>query len=64
MASQARSIPAAEWEQYKETITGLYCKKPLKDVISEMEQRYGFKASPYQFDHQIRTVWGIRKNTK
>ncbi|KAI1124194.1 ankyrin repeat-containing domain protein [Nemania abortiva] len=64
MAAQARTIPAEEWECYGQTITSLYSKKPLKDVRVEMERHHGFKASVYQFETQIRHVWGIRKNTK
>ncbi|KAI0183107.1 hypothetical protein EV127DRAFT_447893 [Xylaria flabelliformis] len=64
MASQRRTIPSEEWERHRQTITDLYSEKALKDVRVEMEKRYGFKASPYQYETQLRNVWGIRKNTK
>ncbi|KAI0854589.1 ankyrin repeat-containing domain protein [Xylaria cubensis] len=64
MASQRRTIPSEEWERHRQTITDLYSEKALKDVRAEMEKRYGFKASPYQYETQLRNVWGIRKNTK
>lgn len=62
--SKFRKIQASEWEHHKQTITKLYSEMPLTDVIAEMEMKHGFKASVYQFETQLRHVWGIRKNTK
>lgn len=44
MASRGRPIPAGAWDLHKQTIIDLYNEKSLKDVMTEMEERYNFKA--------------------
>lgn len=34
-----------DWEPYKEIIAQLYTEIKLKDVMSEMQRSYGFKAT-------------------
>jgi hypothetical protein len=40
-------VPAEAWEQFKTTIRGLYLedRKPLKEVMSIMADKYGFQAT-------------------
>ena len=44
MTPKSQTIAPEEWERYRQTITGLYSEKPLKDVMIEMERKHGFKA--------------------
>jgi hypothetical protein len=45
MAPKSHAIPAEKWESHKETIKGLFARKPLAEVIEEMKQKHGFDAT-------------------
>ena len=40
-------VPAEAWEQFKDTIRQLYLeeRKPLKEVMNIMADKYGFQAT-------------------
>ncbi|KAI3395512.1 hypothetical protein diail_1229, partial [Diaporthe ilicicola] len=61
MSSTTTKIAQSEWERHKDTIIELYGKKRLKDVREEMQSQYGFNASSWQYEMQLKR-WGIRKN--
>ncbi|KAK2613199.1 hypothetical protein N8I77_000126 [Diaporthe amygdali] len=63
-----------EWERHKEVIKELYCINKLRlqrskrtenepGVVELMKERYGFHASPAQYESQFRK-WGLVKNLK
>ncbi|KAL0263111.1 hypothetical protein SLS55_002087 [Diplodia seriata] len=51
------------WLSHKETIRDLYLVKDMtrQDVMSKMEEFYGFKASAGQYERKFKK-WGFRKN--
>jgi hypothetical protein len=56
-------VPAEAWEQFKTTIRGLYLedRKPLKEVMSIMADKYGFQATPKMYKTRF-SQWGFVKN--
>ncbi|EHK19688.1 uncharacterized protein TRIVIDRAFT_58331 [Trichoderma virens Gv29-8] len=56
-------VPAEAWEQYKSTIRALYLeeRKPLKEVMSIMADKYGFQATPKMYKTRF-SQWGFVKN--
>lgn len=56
-------VPAEAWEQYKSTIKTLYLeeRKPLKEVMSIMADKYGFQATPKMYKTRF-SQWGFVKN--
>ncbi|KAK5995906.1 hypothetical protein PT974_04324 [Cladobotryum mycophilum] len=56
-------VPAEAWEQYKTTIRSLYLeeRKPLKEVMSVMAEKYGFQATPKMYKTRF-SQWGFVKN--
>ncbi|KAH6603285.1 clr5 domain-containing [Trichoderma cornu-damae] len=56
-------VPAEAWEQYKSTIRTLYLeeRKPLKEVMSIMSEKYGFQATPKMYKTRF-SQWGFVKN--
>ncbi|OMP83543.1 hypothetical protein BK809_0004924 [Diplodia seriata] len=51
------------WSSHKEIIRYLYLVKYVtrQDVMSKMEEDYGFRASAGQYERQFKK-WGFRKN--
>jgi hypothetical protein len=45
MAPKRHTIPAEEWKRHKNTIKGLFARKPLAEVIEEMKQKHDFDAT-------------------
>ncbi|EKG17330.1 hypothetical protein MPH_05396 [Macrophomina phaseolina MS6] len=64
MASSSK-IPVLDWEGMRDNITRLHLQeaKPLGEVISCMEDTYGFHATKSQYEGQFRK-WNIRKNLR
>ncbi|KAG6036952.1 hypothetical protein E4U41_005378 [Claviceps citrina] len=56
-------VPAEAWEQLKGTIRTLYLeeRKPLKEVMSIMADKYGFQATPKMYKTRF-SQWGFVKN--
>ncbi|KAG6116163.1 hypothetical protein E4U13_002051 [Claviceps humidiphila] len=56
-------VPAEAWEQFKGTIRTLYLeeRKPLKEVMSIMAERFGFQATPKMYKTRF-SQWGFVKN--
>ncbi|KAG5974018.1 hypothetical protein E4U55_000130 [Claviceps digitariae] len=56
-------VPAEAWEQLKETIRTLYLeeRKPLKEVMSIMADKYSFQATPKMYKTRF-SQWGFVKN--
>ncbi|KFA76673.1 hypothetical protein S40288_04420 [Stachybotrys chartarum IBT 40288] len=56
-------VPAEAWEQFKTTIRSLYLeeRKPLKEVMSIMADKYGFQATPKMYKTRF-SQWGFVKN--
>ncbi|KAH7152930.1 hypothetical protein EDB81DRAFT_757947 [Dactylonectria macrodidyma] len=56
-------VPAEAWESFKSTIRVLYLeeRKPLKEVISIMIDKYGFEATPKMYKTRF-SQWGFVKN--
>ncbi|KAL2211857.1 hypothetical protein CC79DRAFT_1339981 [Sarocladium strictum] len=56
-------VPAEAWESYKSTIRALYLeeRKPLKEVMSIMADKYGFQATPKMYKTRF-SAWGFVKN--
>ncbi|KAM0800248.1 hypothetical protein BDR22DRAFT_889612 [Usnea florida] len=65
MASRPRRIGAAEWDSHKDTILNLRQSrvsiKGENGIVARMEKRWGFTASPAQYELQL-SKWGARKN--
>jgi hypothetical protein len=49
------------WERHRQRITKLYSKKPLKEVVTIMEQEHNFVATKRMYKARFKE-WGIRKN--
>ncbi|KAF2098706.1 ankyrin [Rhizodiscina lignyota] len=70
----AKPIPSEKWEEFKDTIQGLYQTHPLqtsrarkghgreRGLVEIMKDRFDFIATPKQFERKIKE-WGFRKNT-
>ncbi|KAF4983391.1 hypothetical protein FZEAL_1120 [Fusarium zealandicum] len=56
-------VPAEAWESLKTTIRTLYLeeRKPLKEVMSIMADKYGFQATPKMYKTRF-SQWGFVKN--
>ncbi|KAM0302722.1 hypothetical protein ACHAPM_004724 [Fusarium culmorum] len=56
-------VPAEAWESFKNTIRTLYLeeRKPLKEVMSVMADKYGFQATPKMYKTRF-SQWGFVKN--
>ncbi|KJZ77735.1 hypothetical protein HIM_02912 [Hirsutella minnesotensis 3608] len=56
-------VPAEAWEQYKSTIRTLYLdeRRPLKDVMAIMAEKYKFQATPKMYKTRF-SQWGFVKN--
>lgn len=56
-------VPAEAWESFKSTIRALYLeeRKPLKEVMSIMADKYGFQATPKMYKTRF-SQWGFVKN--
>ncbi|KAM5356437.1 hypothetical protein ACJ41O_003083 [Fusarium nematophilum] len=56
-------VPAEAWEGFKNTIRTLYLdeRKPLKEVMSIMAEKYGFQATPKMYKTRF-SQWGFVKN--
>ncbi|KAJ3536208.1 hypothetical protein NM208_g6824 [Fusarium decemcellulare] len=56
-------VPAEAWESFKNTIRTLYLeeRKPLKEVMSIMAEKYGFQATPKMYKTRF-SQWGFVKN--
>ncbi|KAK0392075.1 hypothetical protein NLU13_1573 [Sarocladium strictum] len=56
-------VPAEAWESYKSTIRTLYLeeRKPLKEVMAIMAEKYGFQATPKMYKTRF-SAWGFVKN--
>ncbi|KAH7309495.1 hypothetical protein B0I35DRAFT_482264 [Stachybotrys elegans] len=56
-------VPAEAWEQFKTTIRSLYLeeRKPLKEVMSIMAEKYNFQATPKMYKTRF-SQWGFVKN--
>ncbi|CAG7566446.1 unnamed protein product [Fusarium equiseti] len=56
-------VPAEAWESFKNTIRVLYLeeRKPLKEVMSVMADKYGFQATPKMYKTRF-SQWGFVKN--
>ncbi|KAG5969560.1 hypothetical protein E4U58_001334 [Claviceps cyperi] len=56
-------VPAEAWEQFKGTIRTLYLeeRKPLKEVMFIMAERFGFQATPKMYKTRF-SQWGFVKN--
>lgn len=56
-------VPAEAWEQFKPTIRTLYLeeRKPLKEVMSIMVDKYSFQATPKMYKTRF-SQWGFVKN--
>ncbi|KAE8442754.1 hypothetical protein EG329_002894 [Mollisiaceae sp. DMI_Dod_QoI] len=62
--SNARKIPDAEWQLYKEEIRVLYMEenKTLEEAMATMETTHGFKASKAQYIRKL-DKWGLKKHS-
>ncbi|KAM3517981.1 hypothetical protein NHJ13051_008532 [Beauveria bassiana] len=56
-------VPAEVWEQHKSTIRSLYLddRKPLKEVMAIMAEKYSFQATPKMYKTRF-SQWGFVKN--
>jgi len=56
-------VPAQAWEGFKSTIRDLYLeqRKPLKEVMSIMADKYNFQATPKMYKTRF-SQWGFVKN--
>ncbi|PHH74051.1 hypothetical protein CDD82_5127 [Ophiocordyceps australis] len=56
-------VPAEAWEQYKSTIRALYLdeRRPLKEVMAIMAEKYNFQATPKMYKTRF-SQWGFVKN--
>lgn len=56
-------VPAEAWESLKTTIRSLYLeeRKPLKEVMNIMADKYGFQATPKMYKTRF-SQWGFVKN--
>ncbi|EFZ00712.1 hypothetical protein MAA_03308 [Metarhizium robertsii ARSEF 23] len=56
-------VPAEAWEQFKGTIRSLYLeeRKPLKEVMAIMAEKYNFQATPKMYKTRF-SQWGFVKN--
>jgi hypothetical protein len=56
-------VPPEAWESYKSTIRGLYLedRKPLKEVMAIMAEKYNFQATPKMYKTRF-SQWGFVKN--
>ncbi|OAA77267.1 hypothetical protein LEL_04090 [Akanthomyces lecanii RCEF 1005] len=56
-------VPAETWEHHKPTIRSLYLddRKPLKEVMSIMADKYNFQATPKMYKTRF-SQWGFAKN--
>ncbi|VUC21716.1 unnamed protein product [Clonostachys rosea] len=56
-------VPAEAWEGFKTTIRDLYLeqRKPLKEVMSIMADKYNFQATPKMYKTRF-SQWGFVKN--
>ncbi|OAQ98914.1 hypothetical protein LLEC1_03181 [Akanthomyces lecanii] len=56
-------VPAEIWEHHKPIIRSLYLddRKPLKEVMSIMAERYNFQATPKMYKTRF-SQWGFAKN--
>ncbi|KAI5458458.1 hypothetical protein BGZ63DRAFT_416128 [Mariannaea sp. PMI_226] len=56
-------VPAEAWESFKGTIRSLYLeeRKPLKEVMAIMADKYGFQATPKMYKTRF-SQWGFVKN--
>ncbi|KAK2059695.1 hypothetical protein LY76DRAFT_14391 [Colletotrichum caudatum] len=56
-------VPAEAWESFKLTIRHLYLeeRRPLKEVMQIMADRYGFQATPKMYKTRF-SQWGFVKN--
>ncbi|KAH6889888.1 hypothetical protein B0T10DRAFT_42409 [Thelonectria olida] len=56
-------VPAEAWESFKSTIRTLYLeeRKPLKEVMNIMTEKYGFQATPKMYKTRF-SQWGFVKN--
>ncbi|KAL3956478.1 hypothetical protein ACCO45_009324 [Purpureocillium lilacinum] len=56
-------VPAEAWEQFKSTIRTLYLeeRRPLKEVMSIMAEKYNFQATPKMYKTRF-SQWGFVKN--
>ncbi|KAK8875298.1 Clr5 domain-containing protein [Apiospora arundinis] len=50
-----------QWERYRTTISWLYRRKTLGEIMQIMQQEHGFYATARMYKLRIRT-WGLRKN--
>ncbi|KND91770.1 hypothetical protein TOPH_03443 [Tolypocladium ophioglossoides CBS 100239] len=56
-------VPAEAWEQFKSTIRTLYLeeRRPLKEVMAVMADKYNFQATPKMYKTRF-SQWGFVKN--
>ncbi|KHO00558.1 uncharacterized protein MAM_01336 [Metarhizium album ARSEF 1941] len=56
-------VPAEAWEQFQGTIRSLYLeeRKPLKEVMAIMAEKYNFQATPKMYKTRF-SQWGFVKN--
>ncbi|OAA55455.1 hypothetical protein ISF_07966 [Cordyceps fumosorosea ARSEF 2679] len=56
-------VPAEVWEHHKPTIRSLYLddRKPLKEVMGIMAEKYNFQATPKMYKTRF-SQWGFAKN--
>ncbi|KAF4508765.1 hypothetical protein G6O67_005105 [Ophiocordyceps sinensis] len=56
-------VPAEAWEQFKSTIRALYLdeRRPLKEVMNVMAEKYKFQATPKMYKTRF-SQWGFVKN--
>ncbi|RDA90599.1 hypothetical protein CP533_6926 [Ophiocordyceps camponoti-saundersi (nom. inval.)] len=56
-------VPAEAWEQFKSTIRTLYLdeRRPLKEVMAIMAEKYNFQATPKMYKTRF-SQWGFVKN--
>ncbi|KAM4061573.1 clr5 domain-containing protein [Hirsutella rhossiliensis] len=59
----ALPVPAEAWEQFKSTIRALYLdeRRPLKEVMNVMAEKYNFQATPKMYKTRF-SQWGFVKN--
>ncbi|KAK8084145.1 hypothetical protein PG996_002926 [Apiospora saccharicola] len=50
-----------QWDQHRNTITSLYRRHTLSDIIRIMQKEHGFYATPRMYKLRIH-AWGLRKN--
>ncbi|KYK57072.1 hypothetical protein DCS_04079 [Drechmeria coniospora] len=61
--SSRELVPAEAWDQFKSTIRSLYLeeRRPLKEVMAVMADKYKFEATPKMYKTRF-SQWGFVKN--